>query len=642
MGSLPNVQIITFAAQFFINYMKTDNNTVIGFVLIGIIFIGYFWFTSRQQQAALLIQKRQEDSIARVKALTAPQLDPAVARLDSIKRDSLNNLAAAGNFQNAANGTEQLSVIDNGLIKITFTNKGAQPKFIELKKYKSYDSSNAIMGGTSFDNISYTINTSANQSAPTSSLYFNPATVTKQPDGSQVVSYTLSSADGQSITHQFIIKPNNYMIDWNIIMNGANRLLTGNSLNFNWQVEARKKQNDIIYERRQSRLCYVEENSYDYNAAATGTAKTFEKPVNWISLKQQFFNSTLIAKNNFSGGEMTVTAPADTSVAVGKAIANMKMQLPASASATIPMALYYGPNDFNVLKSYNLKMESIVDLGSGIFSFVKYINRYIIIPVFNFFAGFIHNYGWVIALLTIFIRLVTSPLTYTSYLSGAKMKVLRPELDTIKKKLGDDQQAFAMQQMKLFREAGVNPLGGCIPAVLQIPIFFALYSFFNSEIALRGQSFLWAKDLSSYDVIARLPFNVPFGFGDHISLFTITAVTTSFLISIYNMSMTPDQGNPVMKYMPYFFPFILLFIFNQLPSALTWYYTVSNLITLILQFVIQNYIIDHDKILAKMEETRKKPKTKSKWQERYSQMMESQQKVQQLKQKTIANNNNKK
>ena len=279
-------------------------------------------------------------------------------------------------------------------------------------------------------------------------------------------------------------------------------------------------------------------------------------------------------------------------------------------------------------------MESIVDLGSGIFSFVKYINRYIIMPVFNFFAGFISNYGWVIALLTIFIRLVTSPLTYTSYLSGAKMKVLRPELDVLKKKHGADQQAFAMDQMKLFREAGVNPLGGCIPALLQIPIFFALYSFFNSEMALRGQSFLWAKDLSSYDVIAKLPFSIPFGFGDHISLFTITAVITSFLISIYNMSMTPDQGNPVMKYMPYIFPFILLFIFNRLPSALTWYYTVSNLITLILQFIIQNYIIDHDKILAKIHETRQKPKTRSKWQQRYDQMMESQKKVQDIKQKT--------
>jgi YidC/Oxa1 family membrane protein insertase len=253
-------------------------------------------------------------------------------------------------------------------------------------------------------------------------------------------------------------------------------------------------------------------------------------------------------------------------------------------------------------------------------------------PVFNFFAGFIANFGWVILLLTLFIRLVTSPLTYSSYLSGAKMKVLRPELDELKKKLGGDQQAFAMEQMKLFREAGVNPLGGCIPALLQIPIFFALYSFFNSNIALRGQSFLWSHDLSTYDAVFHFPFSI-WGLGDHLSLFTITAVLTSFLISIYNMSMTPTQDNPAMKYMPYIFPFILLFVFNKLPSALTWYYTVSNLITLGLQFVIQHYIIDHNKILAKMDETRKKPKTQSKWQERYSQMMEAQKKVQDLKDK---------
>lgn len=614
--------------------MKTDKNTVIGFVLIGILFIGYFWFSSKQQQALLVEKHHNEDSLARVKALTAPKIDPATASLDSLKRDSINNLTVAGNFQTAANGTEQLTVIDNGLITITFTNKGAQIKKTELKKFKSYDSSNAVMGGSPNDDISYTINTSANQSAPTSNLFFNSPQVTKEPSGRQVVNYSLTSVNGQSITHQFIVNPNDYMVDWNVIINGSNQLLTGNTINFIWKVEEGKKQNDIVYERRQSRLCYVQDNNYDYKTATTGAAESFDKPVSWISVKQQFFNSTLIAKNKFIGGDFSITVPSDTSNIVGKAVANMKMQVPVASSVTIPMAFYFGPNDFSTLKKYNMQMESIIDLGSGIFSFVKYINRFIIIPVFNFFASFISNYGWVIALLTIFIRLVTSPLTYTSYLSGAKMKVLRPELDTLKKKLGDDQQAFAMQQMKLFREAGVNPLGGCIPAALQIPIFFALYSFFNSEIALRGQSFLWAKDLSSYDVIARLPFSIPFGFGDHISLFTITAVTTSFLISIYNMSMTPDQGNPVMKYMPYFFPFILLFIFNQLPSALTWYYTVSNLITLILQFVIQNYIIDHDKILAKMEETRKKPKTKSKWQEKYSQMMESQQKVQELKQRT--------
>jgi YidC/Oxa1 family membrane protein insertase len=209
------------------------------------------------------------------------------------------------------------------------------------------------------------------------------------------------------------------------------------------------------------------------------------------------------------------------------------------------------------------------------------------------------------------------------------MKALRPEIEAMKKRVGEDKQQQGMEQMKLFREAGVNPLGGCIPALLQIPIFFALYSFFNSNIGLRGESFLWSHDLSSYDSLVN--FGPVFGI-DHVSLFALTAVSTSFLISLYGMSMTPDQSNPAMKYMPYIMPVFLLFFFNPLPSALTWYYTVSNLITLSLQFVIQNYIIDHDKILAKLKQNRNKPKTKSKWQERLEQMQEQQKELQKRQQ----------
>ena len=626
-------QNLTFAAQFFIEIMKTDKNTVIGFVLLGILFMGYFWFTSRQQQAMLREQRLAEDSIARVKAAIAPRIDTVSMRLDSLRRDSIGRFTAAGKFDSAAIGTEQNVVVENELMKVTFTNKGGQPKSIELKKYKSYDSTNVIMAGSGFDNFSYNINTSPNQAAGTGTLFFKPGNVVANNDGSQTVSFNIATSDGESITHQYTIMPNDYMVDLNILLNGADKLLTQSTMNINWQVAANVHQSDINYERMQSRLCFVEGNEYDWKAAASGATHIFEKPVKWTSLKQQFFNSTLIAKNGFSSGEISVVVPQDSSLTVGKATANLKLQVPAGSSATVPLSMYYGPNEFNILKKYDLKLESIIDLGSGIFSFVKYINRYIIMPVFDFIARYIKNYGWVIAFLTLFIRLVTSPLTYTSYLSGAKMKVLRPELDILKKKYGEDQQGFAVDQMKLFREAGVNPLGGCIPAILQIPIFFALYSFFNSEIALRGQSFLWAKDLSSYDIIAKLPFSIPLGFGDHVSLFTITAVLTSFLISIYNMNMTPDQNNPMLKYMPYIFPFVLLFIFNRLPSALTWYYTVSNLITLILQYVIQNYIINHDKILAKMHETRKKPKEKSKWQQRYEQMVDSQKKIQDLKQK---------
>jgi YidC/Oxa1 family membrane protein insertase len=222
---------------------------------------------------------------------------------------------------------------------------------------------------------------------------------------------------------------------------------------------------------------------------------------------------------------------------------------------------------------------------------------------------------------------------YGSYVSGAKMKILRPELDELKKKFGSDQQGFAMAQMKFNKEAGVNMLGGCLPMLLQIPIFFALYNFFNTNIAVRGQSFLWSKDLSVYDSIAS--WHTPIFGVDHISLFTLTAVLSSFFISIYNMSNTPTQDNPAMKYMPYIFPFLMFFFFNNLPSALTWYYTVSNTITLLLQIVIQKYIINHDKLIADIEQRRKNPKVvvKSKWQEKLEQMQEAQKNVQAMKAK---------
>jgi YidC/Oxa1 family membrane protein insertase len=231
----------------------------------------------------------------------------------------------------------------------------------------------------------------------------------------------------------------------------------------------------------------------------------------------------------------------------------------------------------------------------------------------------------------VFIRLITSPLMYPGYKTSAQMKVLKPDLAKLKEKF-PDQQAYAMEQMKFLKEAGVSQFAGCLPSLLQIPIFFALYSFFNSSIALRGEEFLWAHNLSSYDVIVKFPFNL-WPLGNHLSLFTLTAAATSFLISLYNSNMTPDQSNPALKYMPYIFPFILLIIFNRLPAALTWYYTVSNIITLILQFVIQKYIIDHDKIVAKIDENRKKPKSKSKWQERFEQMQETQKKMQEMKNK---------
>jgi YidC/Oxa1 family membrane protein insertase len=305
--------------------------------------------------------------------------------------------------------------------------------------------------------------------------------------------------------------------------------------------------------------------------------------------------------------------------------------VPPSATK-VNFSIFYGPADYHLLQKYDLQMGKLINLGQNIYSFVRPLNKYVVLPVWDFIKSFISNFGWVIAFLTLFIRLIISPLSYKSYLSGAKMKALRPEIAKLKEKFGADQQAMSMEQMKLFREAGVNPLGGCIPALLQIPIFFALYSFFSSSVDLRGADFLWAKDLSAFDDVIKFGVNIPL-LGSHLSLFTITAVITSLLISIYSMSMSPDQSNPVMKYMPYIFPVFLLFIFNKLPSALTWYYTVSNIITLILQFVIQNYIIDHDKIVTQIAENRKKPKAKSKWAEKMEQMQDQQKRMKEMQQK---------
>jgi len=615
-------------------YMKIDKNTVIGFVLLAILFFAFFWYNSQQNQLILQEKKRVDDSLARVAAARAIVKDTVAARIDSLKSDSANKIATAGGFEAAAFGIETTTVIENELMRVTFTNKGGQVKQVELKKYKAYNGKPVVLGGNTTDGLGYTINTGSNKTAQTSELFFSAKPIVKNNDASQSITYTTQASDGKLINHVFTIPQKDYLISWAVQMTGAQQLLSNNQLNLHWNFITNKQQSDAKYEKEQSRICFVTDGNYDYEQTVQGQQKTFDKKLNWLTHKQQFFNATLIANNGFSGGNTNVTAQPDSSNFLLSSVSNLNTIIPAGNNATVDFKLYFGPNDYSILKQYDNQLYNIVDLGSGMFAFVKYINRWIIMPVFDFFASFVKNYGWVILLLTLFIRLVTSPLTYSSYLSGAKMKVLRPELDNIKKRLGDDQQAFAMEQMKLFREAGVNPLGGCIPALLQIPIFFALYSFFNSNIALRDQSFLWADDLSRYDVIATLPFSIPFGFGDHISLFTLTAVLTSFLISIYNMAMTPTQDNPMLKYMPYFFPFILLFVFNRLPSALTWYYTVSNLITLGLQFVIQNYIINHDKILEKIELKRKQPKQQSKWQEKYAAMMESQKKLQDMKSKT--------
>lgn len=616
--------------------MKFDRNTVIGFLVLAGLFFGYFYFTNKQQaeyrktnEAKAKVAKAKEDSIRLVNK-------PLEDSLNKIK-DSVVQKNIAGIFQDtAAKGTEELVTLQNELIKVTFTTKGGQPKKVELKKFKGQDSNMLRLASSDFDKISYAINTGKNANsgtAQTSDLFFSSVDSSSK-DGNQTISFTLKAGDSSNayITHEYTLKPKEYMIGFNIKMNGANTLLEQGTMNLTWKYAAAQQESDISYEKQNTQIGYVKDGSFDYHTIGRKSSKNFDEAVSWVGVRQRFFFSALVAKNNFTSGNMEWTIPPDSSKIVVESVASMKLKVEAGNPSVIPFSIYYGPSDYHILSSYDKSFGKMLNLGQGMYSFVRPINKYVILPIFDFLKSFAGSMGLAIALLTLFIKLITSPLLYKSYLSGAKMKVLRPEIAKLKEKHGEDKQAMSMDQMKLFREAGVNPLGGCLPALLQIPIFFALFSLFNSDIGLRGASFLWSNDLAAYDEVIKFGVHIPL-LGSHLSMFNITAVLTSFLISMYSMSMTPDQSNPVMKYMPYIFPVFLLFFFNRLPSALTWYYTVSNLITLAIQFVIQTYIIDHDKILAKIELNRKKPKTKSKWQERMEQMQEQQKKMKEMQQK---------
>lgn len=607
--------------------MGMDRNTVIGFVLIGVLMMGMFYFNSKGSKALEAEQKRIADSIERTK----PKVDTILAKLDSLKLDSVKKIRSAAGFQQTLTVPEQLTIVENAVLKISFTNKGGQPKIVELKNYKTFDGKPLILQSGDFNKISYKINSGENQTAETTDLNFTPGVKTDNADKSQTISFSIKDSTGKEVIHQFTIHPDSYLIDFSIVMNGADKLVKQNTINLLWQTQTPQVEKDITYEKQQTHICYVDESKFDFSMIGSGDEKKFDKAVDWLAVKQQFFITTLIAKNKFKSADINWTVPTDTSKHIlAQTVANCRIDM--AGNSQVPLQLYYGPSDYNVLKTYNNQMENIVPYGSGVFAFVKYINRHLLLPVFDFLRQNVASLGIVILLLTLFIRLLTSPILYKSYVSGAKMKALKPEIDKLKEKFGEDKQGFGMEQMKLWKSAGVSPLGGCLPALLQIPIFMSLYYFFQSNISLRGQTFLWAKDLAAYDSIYNLPFSIPF-YGDHVSLFTLTAVITSLLISIYSMSSMQDNSNPVMKYMPYIFPVLLLGVFNNLPAALTWYYTVSNTITLILQIVIQKYIINHDKILAQIEENRKKPVKQSKLQEKIQAMQEANQKVQDLKKK---------
>ncbi len=608
-----------------------DRNTLIGFMLIGGLLLAMFYFNSKDRLAYEGEQKRLADSILLVKK--AAEKKQAALRKDTatVIKDSIQQ-PVRGFRINTVEETTQ--ILENNRIRVEFASRGGRVKSIQLKAYKRYDGSLVRMNDGDGNLFSYRINTGENQSQEIRNLDFTFLPVEKAVDGSQELVLEANDSMGRVVRHRFRLMPDAYQLNMQLEFSDVSKLFSGQDLALNWQLDAKPIEKDAKYELTQTHIGYMDQDGFDFEYAGTGDQKALSS-AKWLALKQQFFLTALLPATAFKTIQTSWQVPsADSTMPYLTRMQNTAfVSLPTTTGAAlIPMQWYFGPSDYNLLEKMNVGLEQIVPYGNGIFAFVKYINRYFLLPVFDYIQHHVANMGLVILLITLLIRLITSPILYKSYLSGAKMKVLKPEVDALREKYKDDQQTFGMEQMKLWKSAGVNPLGGCLPALLQIPIFMSLYYFFQANVDLRGKGFWWSDDLSQYDSVLNIPFSIPF-YGDHVSMFTITAVVTSLLISLYSMSNMQDNSNPLMKYMPYIFPILLLGVFNNLPAALTWYYTVSNTITLLLQFIIQRFIINHEKIIAEIAENRKKPVKKSKMQERIEAMQESQRKLQEMKNK---------
>jgi YidC/Oxa1 family membrane protein insertase len=382
--------------------------------------------------------------------------------------------------------------------------------------------------------------------------------------------------------------------------------------NFNWNQTMQVAEHEIDAERTNSTV-YFKEDEVDYLSETNEEDKAEIKRATWLSYKQQFFNSTIINKAGFDEGKTSIKyEKADTSY-LKKCESKLVMRFDNATSASYPMQWYAGPNNYKELKSYNIELQSLLPLGWGVFG---WCNKYFILPLFVFLQKFISSYGLIILMLTIIIKLITFPLTYKSYVASAKMKLLKPEIDKLKIKYKDDPQALQMEQMKVQSKSGVNPLGGCLPQLVQMPIWIALYRFFPASIEFRQQPFLWATDLSNFDSIFNLG-------GFHISLFCVLFCVSQLLMTWYMSKTTdiPDQ----MKYMQYFFPVMMFFFLNSTSAGLNWYLFAGNIITFILQYVSLNYIIDNNKLKLEMEEKKKKPAKKSLFQQKMEEAMKQRQ-----------------
>jgi YidC/Oxa1 family membrane protein insertase len=610
---------------------KIDLNSIIGFVLIfGIL----LWIMNQNDlKKPEEAEKSKKELVAKPAELKPATLSTNIAdstQLLELKK-TYGGFAYAASLESARN---EFTTLENDLIFIKIANKGGYIAEATLKKFDKFSKDSGQLVSLIKDNnasLNILLQTLDNKSLNSKDLYFEP-NLTKDGDN-QILSMRLKSSADSYLEFQYVLKPNDYMLNFEVKTVGLqNTINTSKPLELEWDLKTYTNEKSISYENRYAEM-YFEYNDGKTDYLGLGNDKTDSpESVSYIAFKQHFFSSILLTDVPFAKADLY-----SNNLVKDEKIDSVYTK---QFKATVPLAFengnvnqkmhwYYGPTDYKLLKAYDKNLEAIVPLGWGIFG---WINRHAFIPLYGLLSGLMAH-GWAIILFTILIKLLMSPITYKSFLSQAKMKVLRPEINEINEKFGKDAMKKQQETMKLYNKAGVNPMAGCLPGLLQMPVFYALFQFFPSAIGLRQKPFLWASDLSSFDSIYQLPFHIPF-YGNHISLFPILA---SIAIFFYMKLTTGDQqlaapqqeGMPdmskIMKMMIYISPLMMLFFFNSYASGLSLYYFISNLISIGLLLVIKNYIVDEDKIHAQIQENKKKePKKQSKFQQRLQNVLEQQ------------------
>ena len=618
---------------------------------------------SLQQIAQQNEQQRINDSISFAQSQTQTQipqediqgtklLKDSIAKIVSQLKDSLNvieNQAKLGMFSNASKPNDKHFIIENELYKIKISSKGGRISSVLLKNFQTYDTLPLILFEENASTFGFTFNTINRLNITTDSMYFQPFWEDSKFEGKDSISIkgndslkfamrlypntTEALYDKNSyVEFLYTLKGNNNMMGFDINFVGLDEIIAPNTnyLVLNWKADLLTQEKSVSRVSGPTVYYKYFEEDVDYLSETKDDEESLKSQIKWVAFKQQFFNSALIASSSFlSANVKTFTKENPQERYLRSMEAEFEIPYNYGIDQSFPMKYYFGPNKYNILKKYNLDLERQIPLGWSFF-LMQWINRFAVIPVFNFLETFNLNYGIIILILTVLLKIVLFPIAYKTYKSSAKMRVLKPQVDEITAKFPKKEDSMKKQQatMALYKKAGVNPMAGCVPMLLQFPILIALFRFFPASIELRQQSFLWATDLSSYDSILDLGFSIPF-YGDHVSLFTLLmTVSTIFYTKINNQMMASSQQMPGMKLMMYMMPIMFLGIFNNYASGLSYYYFLANVITFGQMFFIKRFI-DEKALLKKIQEHQKKPAKKS----NFSKRLESMQKKAATKQK---------